>query len=158
MILKNTVATLGAALILAGAPALASAATTPAAPSPIQLNSVQIGQYYGTFNDFSYPGIVSVAYTNEAAQPVTDVVFDLESSDGTLLRQYDDTVSLQPGASVKHNFNNTKVGANQQLAVDSVTFADGSTWSNTDAFPSRRQAEANAATVSAETLFPYILN
>jgi hypothetical protein len=156
MNIKNTVASLGAALILAGAPALASAATTVVAPGPIQLDSVQIEQYYGIFNNL-YPGLVTVGFTNQAAQPVTDVVFDLKSSDGQLLRQYDAAGNFQPGASTKQAFTNTEVGANQSLAVDSVTFADGTTWSNGSAFRTRRQS-ADAASVSAATLFPFVPN
>jgi hypothetical protein len=153
MNIKNTVASLGAALILAGAPALASAATATAVnvPSPIRVDSVQIEQYYGQFDNF-FPGLVTVSFTNQTAQPVTNVVFDLKSANGQLLRQYDDAGNYLPGASAKHAFNNTEEGANQTLAVDSVTFADGTTWSNADAFTSRRQAAA----VSTASLFPYV--
>ena len=157
MTIKSAAATLGAALILAGAPALASAATTTVAPSPIHVDSVQIEQTYGIFNNL-FPGLVTVAFTNQATQPVTDIVFDLESSNGTFIRQYDDAGNVQPGKSVKHAFNNSDIGANQTLAVDSVTFADGTTWSNIDAIPSRRQTEANTASVSVETYLPFAFN
>jgi hypothetical protein len=154
MTIKNTAATLGAALILAGAPALASAATTVSAPSPVRLDNVQIAQYYGQFNDY-FPGLVTVSFTNEAAKPVTDVVFDLEAN-GQVLRQYDDAGNYAQGSTVRHSFYDTEVGSGQTLAVESVTFADGTVWNNTDTLPSRRQSQAaNVHTADTTSLPEY---
>jgi hypothetical protein len=155
MIIKNTAATLGAALILAGAPALASAATTTVnAPSPVRLDNVQIAQYYGQFNNY-FPGLVTVSFTNQAAKPVTNIVFDLEANDGQVLRQYDDAGNYAQGSTVRHSFSDTEVGAGQSLAVESVTFADGTVWNNADTMPSRRQSQAASAPTTDASLPEY---
>jgi hypothetical protein len=152
MTIKSTAATLGAALILAGAPALASAATVVTAPSPIRLDSVQIAPYYGQFDNY-FPGLITVAFTNESAKPVTGVVFDLESN-GNVIRRYHDKTTLAQGASIKHAFSDTNEASDKNLAVESVTFADGTVWNNTDAVPSRRQSQAAQAGVSTDMTFP----
>jgi hypothetical protein len=123
---KLGMATLGAALIVAGAPALASAQTTQ--DGPIRLDKVSITQYYGVYSGFE-PGRVSVSFTNESAVAATDVTFDLTDAAGNVLAQYKDSGSYQQGATVRHTFEDIHVEDNQKLEIASVTFADGTSWS-----------------------------
>jgi hypothetical protein len=150
---KAAAATLGAAILIAGVPVLASAA--PTQPSPIRLDSVQVAPTYGTFQDF-FPGLVTVSFTNQASVPVTNVVFDVESN-GRIIHRIKDVGSYAYDQTIKHSFSypDTQVNENPQLAVESVTFADGTTWTNTDQMGSRRQSAQNAPAPSAAALFPY---
>jgi hypothetical protein len=115
-----------AALILAGAPALASAA--PAQANPIQLNNVKISQSYGVYNQFE-PGAVSVSFTNRSAVAATGVVFNLVDGNGTILAQYNDVGSYPQDATIRHNFEDTHLDNGQKLVVGLVKFADGTSWS-----------------------------
>ena len=153
MNIKSAAAALGAALIVAASPVIASAATTQ--PSPLRLDSVQIAQYYGQFNEF-FPGRVTVAFTNEASLPITNVVFDVEAG-GKVVDRIKDAGSFPQGQTVKHSFPNFTTNYNTNLAVESVTFSDGSTWTSTDEAGSRRQAAQNVDAPAAANLFPYQL-
>jgi hypothetical protein len=137
MTIKTAAMMLGAALVIAGSPALASAA--PLEASPVRLESVQITQSYGTFNDFAYPGLATVAFTNETAVPVTKVVFDLKAN-GNVIDRFTDVGSYREGALIKHSYQDNAINYNQNLSVESVTFADGSVWNNTDRVTSHRQS------------------
>jgi hypothetical protein len=150
---KSAAATLGAAILIAGSPVLASAA--PVQPSPIRLDSVQIAPTYGTFQDF-FPGLVAVSFTNEATVPVTSIVFDVENG-GKVIHRIKDAGTFANGQTIKHTFNypDNQTNYDPQLAVESVTFADGSTWTNTDEMGSRRQSAQNAAAPTSAALFPY---
>jgi hypothetical protein len=150
---KTAAATLGAAIVIAGSPVLASAA--PAQPSPIRLDSVQVAPTYGTFQDF-YPGLVTVSFTNQATAPVASIVFDVESG-GKVIQRIKDVGSFAYDQTVKHSFSypDNQVNYDPQLAVESVTFANGTTWTNTDQMGSRRQSAQNAAAPSAAALFPF---
>jgi hypothetical protein len=115
-----------AALVLAGAPALASAA--PAQANPIQLNNVKIAQSYGVYNQFE-PGAVSVSFTNHGTVAATGVIFNLVDGSGNILAQYNDVGSYPQGATVRHNFEDTHLDNGQKLEVAQVKFADGTSWS-----------------------------
>jgi hypothetical protein len=126
MNIKLGMATLGAALIVAGAPALASAQTTQ--DGPVRLDNVSITQSYGVYNDFE-PGRVSVSFTNQSAVAATGVTFDLTDAAGNVLAEYKDSGSYQPGATVRHSFEDIHVEDNQKIEIAAVTFADGTSWS-----------------------------
>ncbi len=125
MKITSITAALGAALLLAGAPALASADETTSAP--IMLDNVQIEQPYGPKDQFS-PGLVTVAFTNENNSPATDVVFDIQAN-GKIVGSFEDVGSYAKGESVRHSFPDFEDDDNQSVVVDNVTFADGSSWS-----------------------------
>lgn len=138
-------ATLGAAILLAGAPAFASAA--PVQADPIHLEGVHVDPAYPNTGEYnSYTGLVTVAYKNENAVPATHIVFDLESADGKLIGQFEDFGTFSRGAEIRHTFPDLQEDSNQQVAVDSVDFADGSSWSSSETTRvySRRQATQNA--------------
>jgi hypothetical protein len=133
-------ATLGAVIFLAGAPTLGFAA--PVQAGPIQLNSVSIEPAHLNPEQPDITGFVTVAYTNENSVPATHIVFDLENADGKVIDQFEDAGTFSRGAAIRHTFPDFQEYSNQQVAVETVDFADGSSWSNTEATPvhSRRQA------------------
>jgi hypothetical protein len=126
MNLKSAAAVLGAALVIAAAPAIGSAQTTQS--GPIQLDNVEIAQSYGDVTGFA-PGLVSVAFKNVGDATATDVVFDLIGHNGEIIAQYRDAGSFPQGATVRRDFSDTHIENDQQLQVGQVTFADGTTWS-----------------------------
>lgn len=125
-----------AALILTGAPTLASAAAVQVAP--ITLDSTSIAQAID--EDSFQPGMVSVRFTNQNKVAATDVVFKLVDGSGNILAQYEDVGSYPQGATIRRNFRDTHLDNNQQLEVDQISFADGTSWSA----PSSKQ---NTATI-----------
>jgi hypothetical protein len=126
MNITSTAATLGAALILAGAPAvaLASAATSsdPIAISDVQVQPAESGHGNG-------PGFVSVSFDNAGSQTATEVVFELDA-DGAYVDHFNDVGNFTPGTTIKHAFQTDSSSADQQLKVAEVKFADGSVWVN----------------------------
>jgi len=125
MKITSVAAALSAAILLAGAPALASADDTTSAP--IRLDNVRIEQSYGPKDEFA-PGLVTVAFTNENDSPATDILFDLEDN-GKVIDSFEDVGSYAKGQSVRHSFPDFQDDNNQQVVVDNVKFADGTSWS-----------------------------
>jgi hypothetical protein len=150
MKLISATAALGVAVLLAGAPALASTIETQT--GPIHLERVQITQSYGDRDQFS-PGLITVAFTNQNDTPATDIVFALES-DGKVIDRFEDVGSYAKGETIRHNFEDTQIANGQQLSVEKATFADGTVWSNA-AVSYAPATSAPAGERSAETLFPY---
>lgn len=148
---KSAAVALGT-IALIGSPVIASAAQLQA--SPVRLDSAQIQQSNGIHENFAYPGLVSVAFTNESSVPVSKIVFAIEA-DGRVIDRINDVGTYVAGKTVKHEFPDIQTNFNQTLAVESVNFADGTTWTNTDEVAPRRQAAVNT-TESAEELFPLL--
>jgi hypothetical protein len=122
-------ATLGAALLLAGAPALASADTQS---GPIRIDSVHLVAQALTEREVA-PDAALISFTNEGASAATDVVFALESESGFVLDTYNDVGSFAPGVSVRHSFSDhNDASRGQQVVVAKATFADGTVWTNPD--------------------------
>jgi hypothetical protein len=128
MTTTSSVAALGAALLLVGAPAiaLASAGTTtdPIAISHVGVQPADAGHGNGA-------GFVSVSFDNNSSQTATEIVFELDV-DGAYSQQFDDVGSFAPGTKIRHAFQTDSSSADQQLKVAAVKFADGSTWVNDD--------------------------
>jgi hypothetical protein len=144
----SAAATIGAAILLAGAPALAS--TAPMQAGPIHLDSVRIDPSYPNTGEYnSYTGLVSVAYTNENPVPATHIVFDLENANGKLIDQFEDVGTFSRGVEIRHTFPDLQDDSNQQVAVDTVEFADGSSWSNSETTRVYSRRQASQSTVSA---------
>jgi hypothetical protein len=129
-------AALMGAVLLAGAPAIALSeeATTP---SPIRLDNVEIERSYGWAHQL-FPGLVSVDFTNTTPVAVQEVDFVLEHADGGYIRRYKDVGPFSPGESLKHSFSDAHISEGQKLVVDTVTFADGTTWSAPDSYPATK--------------------
>jgi hypothetical protein len=125
MNITSVAAVLGAAVMLAGTPALA--AEMPPASSPIVLDNVWIQQSID-YEQFS-PGFVNVSFKNTKGVPATRVVFNLIGNKGALIAQYDDVGSFRQGVTIRHAFPQTHFDQEQRLEVDHVVFADGTTWS-----------------------------
>ena len=127
MNIQTAMATLGAALILAGAPGLASAADTQA--GPIQITSIQ-PYGFGSSNDavVDDPMTVQIDFTNQNSAPATEVDFALFSG-GVQVAEYQDLGSFAKGVEIKHTFPSETTG-NLSATVVKATFADGTTWQN----------------------------
>jgi hypothetical protein len=124
MNIKSATATLGAALLLAGAPAAAFADT--ALSNPIVVSDVQVQPVSEDHQVGS--GVVSLAFDNTSNQTATEVVFELDSD--TSVEHFDDVGSFAPGVTIRHAFPSDNSAADAQLKVVQVKFADGSVWTN----------------------------
>jgi hypothetical protein len=148
--MRNTsrLAALAAALLLAGAPVLASAddttdmAAADIATAPIQVNNVQFTAENTA--DGSYgPTAAEIAYTNASSQPATEVVFAV-TSDGNVVDMYDDVGTFSPGVTIDHTFQALTQADPSQVSVAQVTFADGSVWVNPDLAPATATTDTNS--------------
>jgi hypothetical protein len=129
--INSITATLAAAFLLGGTPALASADEMQA--GPIQLNSVQSTQTL-TSDATEDPGTARIAFTNNGSMPATDVVFAVTSPDNQVVDVYDASGSFAPGVTVSKIFASDTLAnpTDANVTVQSVTYADGSTWVNPD--------------------------
>jgi hypothetical protein len=133
MKLKSAAATLGAALILAGAPGLASAANMQS--GPIHINQVKVSG--GTFSDSDgsettiLPGMVAISFTNRNASTANDVVFAVETN-GYVAKRFNDVGSFSSGTTINHSFPEANPVDGMRVAVARATFDDGSVWINPD--------------------------
>jgi hypothetical protein len=132
MNIKHLAATLGAALIIAGAPAFASAADMQS--GPIHINNLQIFGGAGTnSNDDTIivPASAAIAFTNEYSSPATNVVFALETN-GFVVDRFTDAGSFAPGVLINHRFAENQASDDMRVTVEQATFADGTVWNNPD--------------------------
>jgi hypothetical protein len=132
MNIKHAAATLGAALILAGAPAFASAADMQS--GPIHIDNVQVSGGETTDGNDSIvivPGSAAITFTNEYASPATHVVFALETN-GFVVDRFEDVGSFAPGVTINHRFAESQPNDDMRVAVEQATFADGTVWNNPD--------------------------
>jgi hypothetical protein len=148
----SAAATLGVAIFLAGAPALASAA--PMQADPIHLDSVSVDPAYPNLDQPNIQGFVTVNYTNQNSVPATHILFDLVNADGKLINQFEDVGTFSHGVAIRHTFPDFQIDSNQQVAVDAVDFADGSSWAKPLTTPVRSRRQAMQSAVSNANLFP----
>jgi hypothetical protein len=113
----------------AGAVAVVSATGTTIA-GPIQLNNVTIQPSAGWQNNFAYPGLTEITFTNRNTLPATDILFTLHGVRGRIIGQIEDAGTYAPGQTVRHTFINNEIDPTQYLTVEEATFADGSVWTN----------------------------
>jgi len=131
--IKHAIAMSGLALLIAGSPALASAADMQS--GPIHINHVYLS---GGFSSNSYgdeatilPGAANVSFTNESTAAATTVVFALEAQ-GYVVDRFTDAGSFAPGVAIHHSFPETQIASDMHMAVAQATFADGTAWQNPD--------------------------
>ena len=118
-----------AAILVAGAPALASAQTT----SPVAITGAQIvPQNIGAA--LYQQGEVRFSFVNNRNVPATEVDFTLSSA-GQDLGTYYDYGTFSKGVNIDHFFVTDETAHNQQIKIASVKFADGTTWTNEPAAP-----------------------
>jgi hypothetical protein len=141
--IKRVTAILGAALVIAGSPALASAADMQS--GPIHINELT---FTGGFSsdadgdDATYlPSAANISFTNQNAVTATDVVFALETQ-GYVVDRFNDVGSFAPGVTIRHHFGETQLTDNMRVAVAQATFADGTVWQNPDV-PAPMEANTN---------------
>jgi hypothetical protein len=132
---KHAAATLGAALIIAGSPALASAADTQS--GPIHINSLQISggdTTDGNDSTIITPGSAAISFTNEYASPATRVVFAIQTH-GFVIDRFNDVGTFSPGVLIKHSFAEVQPSEEMRVAVEQATFEDGTVWNSPDFAP-----------------------
>jgi hypothetical protein len=131
--IKRVTAILGAALVIAGSPALASAADIQS--GPIHINELTLTGGFSADadgDDATYlPGAANISFTNRNAVTATDVVFALET-EGYVVDRFNDVGSFAPGVTIHHRFGETQPTDNMRVAVAQATFADGTVWQNPD--------------------------
>jgi hypothetical protein len=135
-----------AGAIAAAAIALAAPAAASAADEPIQVDHVAVSPASDFSNNFAYPGIVDVSFTNTNPTAATDVVFAVRGYKGRYIDEINDVGNFAPGQTIRHSFNGVLTGSPQEpnltVEVEKATFADGTTW--TPSLPSapvlRRQS------------------
>ena len=147
--INSFTATLAAALLLGGAPALASADEMQA--GPIQLNSVHSTQTL-TPDATEDPGLARIAFTNTGSMPATDVVFAVTSNDNHVVDVYDAAGSFAPGVTISKAFPSDTLASptDGKVAVQSVTYADGSVWVNPDVNVAGTTAAPETATIPGD--------
>ncbi len=118
-----------AAILVAGAPALASAQTT----APVAITGEQVQpQTIGA--ELYQQGEVRFSFMNNRNVPATEVDFTLSSA-GQDLGTYYDYGTFPKGVTIDNFFVTDETAHNQQIKIASVKFADGSTWTNEPAAP-----------------------
>jgi hypothetical protein len=141
--IKRVTATFAAALIIAGAPALASAADGQSGPIHINVLTFSGGFSSDAEGDEAtlLPGSANITFTNQNAVAATDVVFALETH-GYVIDRFNDVGSFAPGVAIHHSFPETQPSDTMRVAVAEATFADGSVWQNPDV-PAPMEANTN---------------
>jgi hypothetical protein len=130
----KTLAT-AAALAVAAVPAVASAQPT----APVAMTDSIIQPYYGIHNDLTYSGLITVAFVNANPVPATEVDFAVQA-DGTTIDHFSDVGTFSKGVTIRHTFQTLDDAVNQSVKIESVTFADGTTWAPQTAPRTLRQA------------------
>jgi hypothetical protein len=148
--ITSITATLGAALLLTAAPALVRADDMQS--GPVQIQGAQLFGQNIESEDSSgtVPSSVRISFTNNNDSPATHVVFGLVT-DGAVMETIDDSGTFSKGVTINHLFPDTNPSVNQEFAVQTVTFADGSVWNN-PAVPGA-PADTDSASVSATNEF-----
>lgn len=135
MNLKHAALTVGAALIIAGTPAFASA--TDVQSGPIHINSLQMfggDTTDGNDDTIIVPGSAAISFTNEYASPANHVVFALETH-GYVIDRFNDVGSFATGVTINHHFAEIQPGDDLRVAVEQATFDDGTVWNSPDIAP-----------------------
>jgi hypothetical protein len=130
MNIKHAAAAFGAALILASSPAFASAAESMQS-APIRIDNVQLyGMAVSDDENMNVPAYAAIAFTNEYDSPATDIVFVLESNGGFVIDRFYDAGTFRKGVTIHHRFAENRSGIDERVAVERVSFADGTVWTN----------------------------
>jgi hypothetical protein len=122
MSFSSAIATIVAALFLAGMPVLAGAQSGDAPPIVINKSQV-VPMLAGTESG----GFVNVTFTDKSKVAATNVVFAIMQS-GMLQQLIHDTGKFSPNVTVTHTLATTVNGSGYNLVVVEATFADGTTW------------------------------
>jgi hypothetical protein len=116
MKLPSITAALAAALFLAGAPLLASAAGVT--PVPVQIDDRPIGHDDGS--------------RSKSDSSATDKAFVLENQDSRLIDRAEHFGCYGKGVTVRHDFTDIESRDNQDRSVEKLPYDGGSVW-ETDA-------------------------
>jgi hypothetical protein len=131
--IKRVTAIFSAALLIAGSPALASAADVQS--GPIHINKVTLSGGYSANADGDsatvLPAAANISFTNQSTVIATDVVFALETN-GWVADRFNDVGSFAPGVAIHHRFPENEFPGDIRVAVAQATFVDGTVWQNPD--------------------------
>ena len=121
-------ALLASAVLAAGSGANANAASDDNTAAPIHITALKIDPNVGPYDNFAYPGLITISFVNAQTKTVDEVIFGLRDFYGQLVYQYRDVGPFAPNAVLRnHTFVDTQVGDGQTLQVELVKFDDGST-------------------------------
>jgi hypothetical protein len=136
--------TLLARTLLASAAVLSVTLAASAGPvdSPVQINRIDVAPALGESTEFA-PGQITVSFTNTEATPATAVDFEVHGYKGHVIGHIEDTGTFTQGAVINHSFADRALDNNQSVEVESVEFADGSTWSKPVLHPVVRRQASN---------------
>jgi hypothetical protein len=143
-------ATLSAALLLSATPVFAAEAT-PHQVGPIHIDAAQLcGQNIeDEDSDGTVATSVKIEFTNTNPSPATDIVFALEAG-GVIVGTVEDAGSFADGVKISHTLADDELFDAQQVAVEKVTFADGTVWNSPDVPASPAAEESTAFNVTPE--------
>ena len=147
MNIKLAAATIGSLMIIAGTPALASAANPQSAPIQIQRFDTTNRQLPDGDNNYN-PGMSYVAFTNRSASPATDVKFALSTQTGAITH-FNDVGTFAPGVTINHRIPQGPVDEFERITVEQVAFADATVWNNTEVAPEPQELWPSGVSATA---------
>jgi hypothetical protein len=119
--------------MLAIVPSIAAAGTIAGGSPPLSIRNVRV---YPTEivggGEMTIPGRIDLAFRNTSSAVITDVLFEVRSSDARI-HFIHDAGSFSPGVDIKREFLNQPAPSDAVLKVARVCFADGTTWIDTGA-------------------------
>jgi hypothetical protein len=115
---------------LAGVATIAASPADAPAAGPIHLDNVDIVPWSESLG----AGGISVTFTNTNAVAARRILFDLIAG-GKITGRYDDAGSFAPGTRIRHGFVDWHAEQGQTLAIERVTFSDGSLWAHGEMVP-----------------------
>jgi hypothetical protein len=131
MTIRSTPLLVSALIVtLAGLGTIAPAAADAPATGPIHLDNVDIVPWTEGLG----AGGISVTFTNANTVTARRILFDLIAG-SKIIGRYDDAGSFAPGTRVKHGFVNWHAEPSQTLAIERVSFSDGSSWAHGEMVP-----------------------
>lgn len=122
----SAAAILGAAILTAGAPALAQMSSNQ--QGPIRVDSARVVPLIDEGTMTQDGGFVKVKFTDERSVPATDVVFAVVNRQGAALQTIHDRGTFSPGVEVDHTLSTLVSDRHVHLTVVRAHFADGTTW------------------------------
>lgn len=142
---------IAAAVLLAGAPQLVRADTTPA--TSVDLEAVSVIPDGSPSTDSLDIGLVRVVFKDTNTVAADEVVFQIISPSGAVRQQIDDKGTFAPGARIVHTFPVPGIQDDDQIGVAMVKYTGGSTWTAPHSYIQSDNQQSVLSTGSALTPF-----
>jgi len=144
MNIKRALSGIAAVTVLSAAPAAVFAQTaTP--DGPVVLTHVQVSQPYSVGNgEARVPGSIDLSFRNTHNVVATDVLFVVRGDEKNPI-YIDDAGTFSPGVDIRRTLADESPANGQSVAVERVTFADGTEWINHIGFIPAPQALRDAS-------------